>query len=946
MKIEVAVNDEDAQKKKGDLLEKIAKCLLESQNYQVETEIRRTGMELDLLCKSKANCHKEIYVECKAYGQGNKIQSDVIKQLSGTRDIQGYEEAWLITTSELGKDAKGLVEKIATGRNARFFTFYTPEKLVEAFVNSNVIKDKIIAKQAIINVIKKESCIGECILLITEYGYFWAIEYLVGGKASGMIFAYAQSGEVVKDKNLLENLASTDTSFKQRDFLVVLQFDDQAEKVISVIDAKDFKLNEAYLDQINDLGMKIIHPNKDNLVLDDVFTYPDLEDVESEDRKKKSSNVLLDLNTEYNRCMVFGEDLAGKTSLAFTLQKSLNKSGKIPLYMKAEDIKHSDRDRFDKELVRRFEEQYGNDQACVEAFKGILAEEKCRLIIIIDNFESLAIKREASQIAFTKMLKDNFETIFLFANTSIEIEIMAKSDTKEVLQGFKILRIKQLGHTLRDNLIEKWLTVEQKETISDGDLLSQKNEISQKIKIAVGVNFIPTYPLYLLTILQLSENGSKNKLQDGSYAELYRYLINQALGSASARAEDLDFYHTYLSYIAHYFFTHKIKELPMDGMAKMYDEYSKMMDVEKSFEKVHALLIRSKILKNECELYSFNHKYAYYFFVAKYLSDNLENPKIKQELAEITEQLYRSEFANILIFLIHHSKNKDIIDQIRQEAGKLFHEIIPSTLSKEEMERINNLINDEITISIIDSNPIDNHKKALELSDRLEEKQEEVVEQVEYGETEVLGLFEKINLSFKLIEVLGQITNNYYGSLDGEKKVNILEEIYSLGFRGLHALFDDIENYLEAMRIGIEDTIEKKGASTKIDKEKIANKIICAFMGLLAYVFVKKISDSVTSRNLFPTINRLIEREQTSAAELVNMAVRLNFPNELTINKNKIVELDKEFAKNYFAKNLLKFLVIEHLYKFDVKYSDKQSICDKLGINIKQNKQIYHQKNQ
>ncbi len=134
MKIEVVVNDEDPQKKKGDLLEKIAKNLLESQNYEVETEIRRTGIELDLLCKNKANPSKKIYVECKAYDKGNKIQADVITKLSGARDIHEYEEAWLISTSELGKDAKGLVEKITEGKNSRFFTFYTPDKLVEAFV--------------------------------------------------------------------------------------------------------------------------------------------------------------------------------------------------------------------------------------------------------------------------------------------------------------------------------------------------------------------------------------------------------------------------------------------------------------------------------------------------------------------------------------------------------------------------------------------------------------------------------------------------------------------------------------------------------------------------------------------------------------------------------------------------------------------------------------------
>src|SRR6266487_6514727 len=131
MKIEVSVNDDDPQKKKGDLLEKIAKELLETQNYQVETELRRTGVELDLLCKNRANPSKKIYVECKAYEEGNKVQADIIKQLYGTREIHGYEEAWLVSTSELGKEAKGLVEKITEGTNSRYFTFYTPERLVE-----------------------------------------------------------------------------------------------------------------------------------------------------------------------------------------------------------------------------------------------------------------------------------------------------------------------------------------------------------------------------------------------------------------------------------------------------------------------------------------------------------------------------------------------------------------------------------------------------------------------------------------------------------------------------------------------------------------------------------------------------------------------------------------------------------------------------------------------
>ena len=60
MKIEVAVLENNTTKSKGDLLESLAKKLLESQNYEVEEEIRFTGMEIDLLCKNKANFSKKI----------------------------------------------------------------------------------------------------------------------------------------------------------------------------------------------------------------------------------------------------------------------------------------------------------------------------------------------------------------------------------------------------------------------------------------------------------------------------------------------------------------------------------------------------------------------------------------------------------------------------------------------------------------------------------------------------------------------------------------------------------------------------------------------------------------------------------------------------------------------------------------------------------------------
>lgn len=45
-------------KDKGDLLEKLSKNMLEAQNYHVDEEVRKTGSELDLLCKHNVSKKK------------------------------------------------------------------------------------------------------------------------------------------------------------------------------------------------------------------------------------------------------------------------------------------------------------------------------------------------------------------------------------------------------------------------------------------------------------------------------------------------------------------------------------------------------------------------------------------------------------------------------------------------------------------------------------------------------------------------------------------------------------------------------------------------------------------------------------------------------------------------------------------------------------------------
>src|SRR5262245_19298895 len=102
MRIEVAMPIDAVTKEKGDLLEELAGEILKTQNYAVESQIRVTASELDLLCKHLVS-QKSLYVECKAHR--DNLGAGPLKQILGTIQFQSYDEGWLISTGPLGKDA-------------------------------------------------------------------------------------------------------------------------------------------------------------------------------------------------------------------------------------------------------------------------------------------------------------------------------------------------------------------------------------------------------------------------------------------------------------------------------------------------------------------------------------------------------------------------------------------------------------------------------------------------------------------------------------------------------------------------------------------------------------------------------------------------------------------------------------------------------------------------
>lgn len=238
MRIEVAVEPGATTKHKGDLLEQLAKKLLSAQSYDVTTEVRQTAVELDLLCNHQVS-GKQIYVECKAHR--DNIDANVLKNLAGTLMFKGYDEGWIISTAEFGKEAKGFVKEWQNkpSKVATQLSFYTPEKVITSLIAAGTIKSP--PQELAETIAGSLNLLGEWTFSITSYGNFWLCTKLAAGIPSEVFCFYSSNNEPVTDLQLLGKISQTDTTLSELRFIPAAK-DSKKNSLVAEISADVVKV--------------------------------------------------------------------------------------------------------------------------------------------------------------------------------------------------------------------------------------------------------------------------------------------------------------------------------------------------------------------------------------------------------------------------------------------------------------------------------------------------------------------------------------------------------------------------------------------------------------------------------------------------------------------------------------------------------------------------------
>lgn len=707
---------------------------------------------------------------------------------------------------------------------------------------------------------------------------------------------------------------------------------------LAVTNTSPFKFKNNYEERLHKTGLNIMREDK-NVLLDDIFIYPDLKIISSSSKKglkKMSAKNLLDL-THNSLKIVYGVDNSGKNTLSKVLQSKFLERNLLPIKIDGSAIKSKNVNNITGIIKKSFKAQYKNEAKTITKYEQLPHHE---IVLIVKDYHK--VNGIDKQRLIESFEKNQYSNIILFSNESLKFEATTDSDLAEKLDHYAHFEILPLGHVLRDKFITKWLKLDKELQTRYSDIRRDKAE---RINKTIGLNIVPAYPVYLTTLLMAMETQDNTLEKNSSYGHYYHFLIMQYLNKGTPLNEaDINTLFGFLSEFAYKIFISKKHCYTYSELKEFNRNYIDDVGFEPDFNILERLVKSELLIDFDNDSFGFTHKYIYYYFVAVQLSQNLDDPVYTDKIERIIERLHITEFANILMFVLHLSPKRIILEKLIIEAKKLFDSVPEFTFSPDELTTLNASIKKDTMVRL--NNTTQQESRDIEL--RREERKESI-RKAHYvddkddadvdSEIPVLDFFKKLNLTFKMIEILGEIVKNYAGSstLKKEIKLDLIKNTYGMGLRSLKVIINSFEEHHKHLVDEVKKVIEDKNKTTQDGIEESIQQIVFNLASSISTDIIKRMSKALSVKQLSKIYVEISNEDSGNLAyELLNHAIKLNLPNGLDQKETVALHKRLEGEKNLLTDSALKRLVVEHLYMYETSISVKNSITAKLNIDNKQ----------
>lgn len=671
-------------------------------------------------------------------------------------------------------------------------------------------------------------------------------------------------------------------------------------------------LNPEYDSYLNRLIAPLRHPKRKEIYLSDIFVFPDLEiiqDIDIDNTELVGSQLLL-MQQEYDVVIIQGESQSGRSSLLHKLYIDYVSKGVFPLLINGKDIKSSN---IFEQTKKAYKEQYTKDYD-FEIYNQL---EKTRKIIFIDDLSFSNLQGKDIDDLFKRLLR-NYSNVIVTIDDYIEVGPIGQL-SKDYTQ-IKY-RISPFGSVKRNELVKKWINLECEQASNQtSDLERQIRLTFDQLNNLLGEQFLPAYPFYLLSLLQsLNETLKPFETGQSYYAYCYNSILIASLNSVGLSLDKQKEFLNFLKYLAYFMFqrndvdnkrriSSKELESAFNSYSAKYIFTTNLKDTLQSLNDANIFVIDP-----ESELYKFTYKYLYFYLVAQELAHNVSTSEGKTIVKYLCDESYKEEPANILLFLVYHTENTDVVEELVFTSMLPFENYTPATLNRDDklFSNLNSLISIVETKEVIaDTNPEKERQQTLEKRDKVNRTaSKHRLSQKDLEELEKNPDIRDLNKALRAIKILGQIVKNQKANLNKDLLNDLIKETYLASFRLISFYGNLIANGEKEFKEILEQELPKDPTCKQI--QEAASRMFMTLLYRFSLQVFSNLSLSVGTQKANDLYERAANEIGTPAAKLITFTIKSYYgPMEV----QELQTLVKEFKSNPMAMHILRARVIKYLY--------------------------------
>lgn len=714
---------------------------------------------------------------------------------------------------------------------------------------------------------------------------------------------------------------------------------------------KQLKITDEFSDFLQNTELlSKAHSQKDKVLLEDIFIYPELSKFDDlrEYEKKISSDTLIENFYNDHKMLIAGENQSGKTTLCKQIFIELRKKNFIPIYIF--DKTYQYQGKIENRISEAYREQYGTTP--MEEI------DRQRIVPIIDDFH------------FAKNKEKHIQDLSVYRHQIIVVDDIFNLNFKDenLINTFIHFKIEEFNPLLRNQLIKKWthLKDEKNGFKSDGNetykRIDEKTElVNTTLGKIFGKGIMPAHPFFILSIISTYDTFAKPLDQEiTSQGYCYQAFIYMYLRKEGVKNDEVDTYINFLTEFAFFFHSKSKNEISSDEFNSFMKSYLDKYNLPVKQDTLLNKLRQSQIIAlDNFNNYYFCYQYLYYFFIAKYLAEHTKEKKV--EIDNIINNLHKDENAYIAIFVSHHSKNDHILDEIILNALCLFDKYKPASLSDEELSFFDEQVGTIINAVLPSTNATPEMERNKRLSDQNAHEQKNSNDRNDVAIEENDDLAKELRRSIKTVEVIGRIIKNRAGSLDKSRLQSMFEEAMNVHLRILTSFFELIkqedgqQEIISFISSRLKMIIEKKSmvrrkegkkerTLSKEELEKISTKIFWNMNFLAIYGLINKIINSIGSNKLTQITEKVCDGKNTPASYLIKHGILMWYNKNLQVD-NIATKIGKDGFSG-IAKKVMNFMIVNHCSMHKIGFKDKQKIEQKFGIPSKKLLECSSKKNE